>query len=334
MPQANILGLALGYIASRSLHVANDLGVADALKDGPRSVEALASATGSHAPSLHRLLRMLAGHGVFRETDPGHFALTPAAALLQRDTPGSLHDAVAMIGDLAGDGSWWRAVGAMRENVRTGRPAFEDVTGQGFFEYVQQRPECGRWFDRGLACFTSAENAAIANAHDFSAYRSIVDVGGGPGGLLAEILKAHPRVSGVLFDLPHVTPTHLREDALVKRSRIVSGDFFDAVPSGGSAYVLKRILHDWSDPDCVRILGRCREAIGATRARVLVIDAVIPAGNDFHPAKDMDMLMMMFASGRERTEVEFRELFSAAGFKVTRVLPTPTVLSIIEGEPR
>jgi hypothetical protein len=314
--------------------VANELGIADLLKDGSKSINDLARATGAQEQSLYRLLRMLAGHGVFAEESPGRFQLTSAAAVLQQGVPGSLHDAVKMIGDLGGDGSWWNAVGHLRHSVLTGEPGFSYVLGMGFFEYVIQHPEAGAWFDRGLANFATMENAAIAGAYDFTPFGRVVDVGGGQGGFLTEILKTNPPVAGTLYDLPQVVqePAYLTAAGLVDRCEIVGGDFFKSVPTGGDAYILKRILHDWSDEQCVQILRTCRAAM-SDRARILVVDAVVPPGNEFHPSKDMDILMMVFAEGRERTEEEFHELYKQAGLKLTKVVPTPSVLSLVEGAP-
>ena len=332
-PQEVILGMALGYLVSRSLHVATELGIADLLKDGPKSIEELARATGAHQQSLYRLLRMLAGHGVFAEASPRRFQLTPVAAVLQTGVPGSLHDAVRMIGDMAGDGSWWNAVGQLRHSVLTGEPGFNSVHGMGFFEYVTQHPEAGTWFDRGLANFSTTENATIVGAYDFAPFQRVVDVGGGQGGLLAEVLKAYPAVTGTLYDRPQVVqePAYLTAAGLLDRCEIVGGDFLQSVPAGGDAYILKRILHDWSDERCIQILCTCREAMGE-KARILVVDAVVPPGNDSHPSKVMDILMMVLVEGRERTEEEFRELYQQAGLKLTKVVPTPSVLSIVEGK--
>lgn len=326
-----ILGTALGYLASRSLHVAAGLGLADLLKDGPRSVEELAQVCKAHPQSLYRLLRVLAGHGIFAEDAAGRFRLTPAAALLRSDVPGSLRDAVNMIGDIAGDGSWWTAMGGLEETIRTGEPGFRRIHGIGFFDFLAAHPEAGAWFDRGLANFTTTENAAIAGAYDFAPFRRVLDIGGGQGGLLAEILRQNPGSCGVLFDRPPVVqdPAALVAAGLLERCDTVAGDFFRAVPAGGGAYILKRILHDWNDAQCLEILRACREAMDA-RSVLLVVDAVVPPGNDPHPAKDMDILMMALTEGRERTEAEFRDLFAQAGLRLTKVVPTPSVLSIVE----
>lgn len=332
--QAVIFDMALGYLVSRGLHVATELGIADRLKDGPKSIEELARATGAHQQSLYRLLRMLAGHGVFAEASPGQFQLTPLGAVLQAGVAGSVADAVKMIGDLAGDGSWWTAVGHLRHSIMTGQPGFDYVQGTGFFEYLAQHPAGGTWFDRGLANFATMENAAIVSCYDFGQFRRVVDVGGGQGGFLVEVLKAFPRVTGVLCDRPQVIqePAYLTAAGLKDRCEIVGIDFFKSVPSGGDVYVLKRILHDWGDERSVQILRVCREAMGEN-ARVLVVDAVVPPGNEPHPSKIMDILMMVGFEGQERTEQEFRALYQRAGLKLTQVVPTPSVLSIVEGVP-
>ena len=331
--QEVILGLALDYLPSRGLHVANELGIADLLKDGPRSIEELARATGAHQQSLYRLLRMLAGCGVFAEESPGSFGLNPAAATLQTGVPESLHHAVKMVGDMTGDGSWWNAAGHLRHSVLSGEPAFDYVHATSFFEYLTQHPEAGGWFDRGLANFATPENAAIVGAYDFTPFQCVVDVGGGQGGFLAEVMKAYPRVKGTLYDRPEVVrePVYLMTSGLMDRVEIMGGDFFKSVPTGGDAYLLKRILHDWSDQHCVQILRTCSDAMDA-KARILVVDAVIPPGDELHPAKVMDILMMLLLEGRERTEEEFRDLFRQAGLKLAKVVPTPSVLSIVEGE--
>jgi hypothetical protein len=326
-----VMGMALGYLVSRSLHVATELGIADLLKDGPKTIEALASSTGAHRESLYRLLRTLAAQGVFAEDEHGRFVTTPAAVLLQH---GVMREGVLLCGEVTGDGSWWHAVGALRHSIMTGEPAFHRQHGMRFFDYLSDHPECSQWFDRGMANFATAENPAIAGAYDYARFGHIIDVGGGQGGLLAEILKRHSNVRGTLFDLPEVVrnPVYLSKEAFPAQWATVGGDFFQAVPTGGDAYVLKRILHDWSDEQCVRILRCCCAAMD-DHARLLVVDAVVPTGNTPHPGKVMDILMMVFAEGRERTEKEFRELFGKAGLQLTNITMTPSTLSIVEAIP-
>lgn len=321
-----IFGIALGYLVSRSLHVATELRIADLLADGPLTVEQLAAAARVDPSSLHRLLRTLAAHGVFTLAADGRVSLSPAAELL-RD--GVFRDGVLLCGEVMGDGSWWNAVGGLRSAVATGEPAFSLVHGASPFAYIADDPERRRWFDRGMANFSAAENPAIAASYGFDGIGTVVDVGGGQGGFLAEILR-RSSAHGVLFDAPDVIgdPAAPAAPDLAGRWSAVAGDFFAAVPAGADLYVLKRILHDWSDDECVQILTACRAAM-PDRARLLVVDAAIPAGNGFHPAKVMDILMMVF-SGRERTEDEFAALLARAGLALTRVIPTPSTLSIIE----
>lgn len=330
-PVATIMNMALAYLVSRSLHVATELGIADLLDDGPRPIDELAARTGAHRESLYRLLRTLAAHGVFAEAEPGRFAATPASALLRS---GVMRDGVLLCGEVSGDGAWWQAVGALRQTVMSGEPAFEREHGVGFFDYLGRHPECSDWFDRGMANFASAENPAIAGAYDFSAFGHVIDVGGGQGGLLAEILAHHAALRATLFEQPQVLrhPAYLAAPAFEGRWSGVGGDFFESVPGGGDAYLLKRILHDWGDAPCVAILKACRAAMGA-HARLLVVDAVVPPGNTPHPAKVMDILMMVFATGRERTLDEFAALFAQAGLRLAAVHPTPSTLSIVEAVP-
>ncbi len=327
-PVELIMNLSLSYLVSRSVHVAAELGIADLLRDGPKTIETLAARLGAHPPSLRRLLRTLASYGVFSEDEQRQFTLTPAAALLQQ---GAMRDGVLLCGDVAGDGSWWNAVGALRDSVMTGQPAFECQQGRRFFDYLQEHPDCGTRFDRGMANFATAENPVIAEAYDFSRCAHLVDVGGGQGGLLGEILARYSTVCGTLFDLPHVLhhSTGFQKNALADRWRTVEGDFFQSVPSGGEAYLLKRILHDWSDEQCVRILRNCAKVMSPT-STLLVIEAVVPPGNRSHPAKVMDMLMMVFGEGRERSEQEFTALFHQAGLNLHAIIPTQSTLSVLE----
>lgn len=324
----NVFGLALGYLVSRSLHVAAELGVADLVADGPRDVEALAGELDVHAPSLRRLLRTLAAHGVFA-LDDDTVSLTPAAGLLRS---GIFRDGVLLCGEVLGDGSWWQAVGHLRHAVTTGEAAFRHVHGIDPFGYLAADQERREWFDRGMANFSAAENPAIAAAYDFDGISTVVDVGGGRGGFLAEILR-RSSATGILMDSADVVadPVALAGVDLAGRWSVAAGDFFAEVPAGADAYVLKRILHDWSDEECVRILRACRAAMG-DGSRLLVVDAAIPPGDGFHAAKVMDILMMVF-SGRERAEDEFAQLLARADLRLGRVIPTPTTLSIIEALP-
>ena len=269
---------------------------------------------------------MLASYKVFEETEDGRFELTPAGALLQS---GALRDFARFFSDAD-----WNAYGALLHNVKTGEPAFNHVNGTGFFEYLGAHPEARQRFDRGMSNAANTENPAIAACYDFSGYQPIVDVGGGRGGFLAEVLKTHAAPRGVLYDQQQVVahPDYLTAAGVIDRCEIAAGSFFESVPSGGDLYILKRVMHDWPDDVCLGILRRCRDAVDK-HGRIIVVDAVVPAGNQAHLSKTVDILMMVLLDGRERTESEFRDLFAGAGLKLTRVVPTPSPLSIVEAIP-
>lgn len=325
-PGQLIVDLGFGFILSGALSAATELRVADHLEQGPKSPEALATELGVHAQSLYRVLRLLASVGVFAEDESGRFQLTPAADLLRENAPVSLRDAVLMLTQKI----FWAPTSELTTTVRTGQNPFERIFGKPFFDYLEADSAAGAVFHRGMSGLSDMENALIARSYDFSETGKVIDVGGGHGGFLIEILKASPEVRGVLFDHAHV----LRESRLAgagfaARSETIEGDFFTSVPPGGDAYVLKRILHDWSDDVCVTILRNCREAM-APGGRVLVVDTVIPRGNEPHGGKILDVMMMASLPGRERTEEDFRELFTQAGLRLSRVIHTPAALSITE----
>ncbi len=329
-PQGVILQMMwAGLLLSRALHVVAELNIADLLVASPRSPFDLATATGANADALRRLLRMLASHGIFAEDEHGRFALTALAEVLRSDVPGSIRDAVRMVDD-----GYWHTVGHLLDSVMTGQPAFEPVLGAPAFAYRARHPEVNERFARGMANVSALENTAIARAYDFPPDTRVIDVGGGKGGFMAEVLKANPNVTGILCDEEHVVadPTYLTAAGVADRCEVVGGNFFDAVPSGADVYILKRVLHDWDDESAQRILRVCRNAM-PTDGRLLGIDAVVPPGNTAHWSKDSDMLMLVETGGRERTEAEFRDLYHRSGFTLTRVIPTRTALSIVEGIP-
>ena len=316
--------MAFGNVVAQAVYAAAKLGLADLLETGPKSVEELARASGAHAPSLARLLRALTSLEVFVEEEAtGRFALNPLGTTLLSGKPGSVRDAVLM----AGDPVFNRPCGEMTHAIVTGQPAFEHVFGARFFDYLARHPE-------SAAVFSEMENGPIAAAYDFSAFARVIDVGGGRGGFLAAILRAHPDVRGALYDLPRVVKEATLLDApdLQARTSRLGGDFLQSVPALFDAYVLKRVLHDWDDDTCIAILRRCREGLPAS-GRVVAIDAVLRPANEPDPSKVSDLLMMILCPGRERTEAEFSAIFSAAGLRLTRVIPTPTPLSIVEGAP-
>jgi predicted O-methyltransferase YrrM len=328
-PRRAIVQITRHVLLARALAVAAELGIADLVSREPQCPAELAAATGTHADSLHRLLRMLASHGIFAEDDRGRFQLTPMAAVLQTGNADSLRDYLRFFsGDTA-----WNAYRDLLHTVRTGEDGFAHAYGMEFFAYLAAHADVGALFSAGMAQATARENAAIASAYAFGQFARLVDVGGGGGGLLAAVLTAYPTVRGVLYEQPAVAanPAVLQAAGVMERCEVVGGDFFQSVPAAGNAYVLKRVLHDWNDAQAIQILHRCREAM-AREGCVLTIEGVIRPGNALDPLKDMDVLVgMALTGGRERTEAEFRTLYEKAGLYLTRVIPTPATVSIVEG---
>ncbi|MBV9281724.1 MAG: NUDIX domain-containing protein [Chloroflexi bacterium] len=329
-PASRLRNLALGMWWSRAIQVAAELGVADHLADAPKDVETLATLTGTHPPSLYRLLRFLTGLGVFSEVGPRVFAQTPQSALLHSGHPDRVppgcRDEVLMLG-----GDWhWRAWGALGHSVRTGQAAIDHLFGEDLFSYfAHQDPDAGRVFRRYLA---SDPRVSVAEPYDFSGIGTLVDVGGGRGELLRAILRANPSIRGVLFERPEVIEevrARRSELALDARIELVGGDFFRAVPPA-DAYVLRNIIHDWSDEESAIILGHCREAM-KPGGRVLVVEQVVPEWDQWSSIKFGDLEMLVLVHGRERTESEFRSLLEAARLQLHRIIPTSSPHRIIEG---
>ncbi len=327
-PRDALTQLLLGYRYSISIHVAAKLGIADLLKDGPRSCDELARASGANPGALYRMLRVLASVGVFAEDEQDRFTLTPSAGLLQSGVPGSMRSWAILIGDL-----WWRPWAELLYSVKTCKPAFNYVYGMGQFEYLAQNPGIAEIFNATMASGTALAATALISAYDFSEIKTIVDVGGGNGALIGAILKATPSMRGVLFDLPSVIEEARRvieAEGVAGRCRLVAGNFFESVPSGGDAYILKYILHDWDDENAITILKNCHSAMKA-HERLLVVEQLIPPGNEPSMTKLLDLNMLVLLTGRERTEAEYRVLFASAAFRMTRVILTQSLFSIMEG---
>ena len=326
--------MATGHYVSQAIYVASRLGIADRLGTGPRSHDELAQATGTHASSLRRVLRLLASAGVLNETEDGRFELTPIGACLQSG-PGSFR-AVAQL--FAGP-AVWSSWGSLLHTVRTGETAWHHVLGPGSFEYFAEHPEEGAIFDEAMGAFTAMVAIAVAAAYDFTPFRTIMDVGGGDGALLAGILGANPALHAFVFDLPRVADRARKRIAaagLSDRCEFVAGDFFQAVPGGSDAYILKHVIHDWGDRRAVSILENCRRAMGPP-GKLLIVEGVYPPRIDqsvaSRGAAANDVNMMVCTGGRQRSEAEFRQLFDAAGFTLTRIVPTLAMSSVIEGVP-
>jgi O-methyltransferase domain/Dimerisation domain len=317
-----------GYLSTQLLYVAARLGIADALAGGPCSAAELAGTVGAEPGALRRVLRGLAVDEVVSEVGQGRFALTPAGELLRAGVPGSLRDAVLVRGEL-----YVAAAAGLLDAVRAGGTAFEYVYGRRFFAHLDDNAEHEAAFAASMADRAEYEAADVVATYDFGGIERLVDVGGGTGTLLAAILAAAPGLRGTVLDRPAAVAA--ARTRLGERGTAVAGDFFAAVPAGADAYLLSRVLHDWSDAECGRILAACRDAMPAG-GRLLVVEAILPERARDRPAAiRMDLHMLMLLGSRERTEAEFRTLLGTAGFTVTRVLPTgsPTGLGIVEAVP-
>jgi hypothetical protein len=330
-PDAALAQLVFGKCVSMAISVVAKLRVADLLADGPKAPADLATRTKTHAPSLYRVLRTLASVGVFDEQSDGRFALTPMGEYLRTGVKGSLRG----IADYCGSDWSWRAWGHLLESVRTGRTAFDVVFGEPAFDYLGKYPDESAVFNEGMTGFSSNIAPAVAEAYDFAPFGTVVDVGGGHGVLLTTILRAYPGVNGVVFDSPHVVAgaeDAIREAGLEGRCRAVGGDFFRGVPAGGDAYLMKHIIHDWPDDRAATILRNCREGVNPG-GKLLLVEMVIAPGNAADFGKVVDLEMLVVASGRERTEAEYRTLLAGSGWRLTRVLPTESPTKIVEAEP-
>ncbi len=328
-PLAPNLGQVLGELGFiHAVLLAAKLGIADLLSDGPLPITELARGTDTHALSLYRVMRALASHGVFREDADGRFSLTAMAAPLRSDAPEGVRPLALWMGSDANLLTWAN----LEYSVRTGKPAFEHVYGKAWFDYLDEQPELAKIFNDLMTGATTDEGAAIVAAHDFSPYQRIVDVGGGHGALLALILDRNPQVTGVLFDAPQVIASAhgaLDEHVAQGRAEKTAGNFFEAVPQGGDAYVLKYIVHDWDDERAVTILTNCRQAM-AEDGRVLLVEMSIPSGNVPSRGKWIDLTMLLFLHSRERTEDEYRDVLQQAGLHLVKITPTASPFSIIE----
>ncbi len=314
-----------GFMLSKAISVAAELDIADKLADGPRYYTDLAAAAEVDQRALHRVLRLLSGAGIFVESGPGTFELNEVSDLLRSDHPTSLRDMAVM----ATAESHWQPWGRLPDTVRSGVSGPRHAFGTDIFSWMQRKENRRQWeiFNAAMTSFSLGAATLVAEVYDFSRCRRIVDVGGGHGLLLSRVLGAAPDATGVLFDLPGVV-----EGApdLGPRIEKVGGNFFEAVPSGGDTYLLKFIIHDWSDEQCVVILRNIAAAM-APEARVLVIETVMPETPGPHPAKFMDVNMLaMTEGGCERTESEFRELFSRAGLRLDKIEPTKGTVCVIQ----
>jgi precorrin-6B methylase 2 len=327
--------MAIGHFVSRALYLAAQLGLADLLKDGPRDGRDLAAATHTHAPSLVRVVRLLASVGVFEELSDGTFALAPLGELLRADVPGSLRALVLLFAGSGVQDSWKD----LEHCVRTGASAFRrSAPDADIYTLAAADPEAVALFDQAMATFAPQTATAVAAAFDFSGFGTVADVGGGTGGMLIGILKAYLELAGIIFDQPQVAERARQQVAaagLADRCQVVGGSFFDATPRGADAYLLKHVLIDWSDERATAILKNCRAAMPA-HGQVLIVEDVYPARIDqsaeSRSATSNDVLMLVCMGGRQRSEAEFRALLAASGFRLTRMVPTAARVCVLQGE--
>jgi len=320
--------MATSYWISQVVYVAAELGVADVLDQGPKSCREIATETGADEESLYRLLRALCTIGLIRTAGTDRFRLAARGRPLVSGAPGSLRAMVLTLGDMH-----YAAWGHLLESVRTGTSAFQTAFGAPLFDYLGRDLEAGNTFNAAMTDFSRLVAHAVLLAYDFSDTASLVDLGGGCGGLLASIMQMYPDMRGTLFDTPAVIAAadrHLKAAPGIDRRSLVPGNFLEAVPSGADAYLMSGVIHDWDEERAVTILANCRASMART-GRVLVVECVVPTGDESSFSTLLDLNMLVMNGGRERTRAEFQQLFAAAGLRMTRVIPTLSPLSIVEG---
>lgn len=327
---AQILQFITNFWSSRAVYAITKLGIPDLLKSGPKTADELASATNMHAPSLFRVLRAMASIGVLTSTGDGRFGLTPVSELLVTDAPGSLRwFTVSELGQ-----EHYPAWGNLMHSVKTGNIAFDNFFGVDIWKYFQENPEDGAVFQNSMSGVTAATNEQIRSHYDFSPFGTIVDIGGGHGGLITSILLTNPKAKGILFDAQQVIEAarpKIEATGLAQRCETVAGDFFKAVPAGGDLYMMKWIIHDWNDDQAITILRNCRNQM-QRNGKLIILDSVVPENNEPDFSKFFDLNMMVMTGGKERTKQEFEQILNAAGFKLVRVIPTEVPTSIVEAE--
>jgi hypothetical protein len=325
-----MIRMGTAYWLSSLVYNAAKLGLADHLSGGSKSAADLAGVTGMNARALHRFMRTLASVGILTQNDDDTFGLTELGATLKKDAPGAARSTVLTMAS-----PWaWGAFGSLDYSLSTGMPAIEKVLGMGIFDYLAQHPDEAAQFSESMVGIHGGEPPAVAAAYDFSTFGTIVDVGGATGNMLAHILARHPQPKGILFDRPHVVseaPALLGARGIADRVTIVRGNFFESVPDGGDAYILSHIIHDWTVEQCQTILGNCRRAM-KKGTKLLIVEFVLPTGNTPHFGKLADMVMLAIPGGEERTADEYRQLLDSADFRMTRVVPTASDVSIVEAE--
>lgn len=327
-PQAILMQMASGAMVTQALGVVAELGIADLVHEGRRNVEELANVTGAHPRSLYRVLRSLASMGVFRETTPRTFENTPLSELLRSGTPDSMLNTVIFMA-----APWHHNVFAnMKHSVMTGETAWAETHGSGPFDWFADHTDEARIFNNCMSELSAGAAPPVVEAYDFSGIETLADIAGGHGYLLSQILKATPGMRGILFDVQSVldgADPMLEQQGVSERVEKISGDFFKEVPAA-DAYIMKHIIHDWDDERSVTILKNIHRAM-IGEGKLLVVEMVVPKGNDPHPSKVLDLEMLASPGGVERTVEEYRDLYAQAGFRLSRTVPTRSPFSVLEG---
>jgi hypothetical protein len=325
-----ILQILIGPHIAGAVSCLAQLGIPDLVEAAPKSAEELARQIGADSQALYRLMRATASVGVLLEGPDGKFSQTPMSAVLRSNATPSLR-AFAMMGGREWHGRGWSH---LEYCIRTGKQSLEQIYGAPVFEFLKQNPVEAQIFNDAMTELSTIHSPAVAEAYNFEGIRSIVDIGGGHGLLLATILKKNPNLRGTLYEVPHVLEGAKNGPLkpVMERCTLVSGDMFSSVPAGADAYIMKHIIHDWPDDLCIQLLKACRKGVNAG-GKLLVVDSVIQPGNDFSPDKFIDLQMLVFPSGCERTEKQFCDLLAAAGWQLTRIIPTVASISIVEAVP-
>jgi hypothetical protein len=316
-----------GYWTSQAIYVAAKLELADKLAHGPKTAAELATETQTNAGALFRLLRALASIGVFSQLEGGQFANSPLSEPLQKQTEDSQWAMAVMMGE-----EHYAAWGELLYSVQTGQGSFRKVFGEGVFDFLGKHPEQAKVFDAAMTSIHGRETALMVDAYDFAPFKTLCDVGGGNGRTIATVLQRHSHLQGTLFDLPHVVERAkpiLNEAGVGDRCQFVGGNFFEQIDVRADAILMRHIIHDWDDEKCITILKNCRAALNPG-GKVLVVESVVPTGNEPGFVKWLDLTMLTIPEGKERTADEYRELFAAAGLQLTRIVRTAGELDVLE----
>jgi hypothetical protein len=325
-----ILQIMTGSFVAGAIACLAQLGIPDLLDGVPKSARELASQVGADPQALYRLMRATASVGVLAEGPDGKFSQTPMSTVLRSDATPSLRS-FAIMGGREWHGRGWSQ---LEYCVRTGKQALDKIYGTHVFDFFKQHPAEAQIFNDAMTELSMIDGPAVADAYNFEGIHSIVDVAGGHGFLLATILERNPHLRGTLYEVPHVIEGAANGplQPVMERCTLACGDMFSSVPAGADAYIMKHIIHDWPDDLCIQLLKACRKGVNAN-GRLLVVDSVIRPGNDFSPGKFLDLQMLIFPSGCERTEKQFCDLFATAGWQLRRIIPTAASDSIVEGIP-